>query len=46
MMDPKQLLEQMLGGNALGGLRNAGQLAKDRLNRASTASASGEAGGG
>jgi uncharacterized membrane protein YebE (DUF533 family) len=37
MIDPKQLLEQVLGGNAVGGMRNAGQLAKDRLNRASGA---------
>src|SRR6185369_3478015 len=37
MIDPKQLLEQMLGGNAAGGLRNAGQAARDRLNRASGA---------
>jgi uncharacterized membrane protein YebE (DUF533 family) len=37
MFDPKQLLEQVLGGNAVGGMRNAGQMAKDRLNRASGA---------
>jgi uncharacterized membrane protein YebE (DUF533 family) len=37
MIDPKQLLEQMLGGNAAGGIGNVGQLAKDRLNRASGA---------
>lgn len=37
MLDPKRLLEQMLGGNAVGGLRNAGQAATDRLNRASGA---------
>jgi len=37
MMDPKRLLEQMLGGDAAGGIRNAGQMAKDRLNRASGA---------
>src|SRR4030095_12072878 len=36
-MDPKRLLEQMLGGDAAGGIRNAGQMAKDRLNRASGA---------
>ena len=37
MFDPKVLLDQVLGGNAMGGMRNAGQLAKDRLNRASGA---------
>jgi uncharacterized membrane protein YebE (DUF533 family) len=37
MIDPKLLLEQVLGGNAGGGLRNAGQLAKGRLNRATGA---------
>ncbi|HEU4592445.1 MAG TPA: tellurite resistance TerB family protein [Steroidobacteraceae bacterium] len=37
MVDPKQLLEQMLGGNTVGGLRNMGQLAKQRLDRASGA---------
>jgi uncharacterized membrane protein YebE (DUF533 family) len=37
MMDPKRLLEQMLSGNAAGGIRNAGQFAKDRLDRASGA---------
>jgi len=37
MIDPKQLLEQMLGGDAAGGLRNAGQVARDALNRASGA---------
>jgi uncharacterized membrane protein YebE (DUF533 family) len=37
MLDPKNLLEQMLGGNAMGGMRNAGQAATDRLNRASGA---------
>jgi uncharacterized membrane protein YebE (DUF533 family) len=37
MIDPKQLLEQMLGGNAAGGFRNAGQAARDRLDRASGA---------
>jgi uncharacterized membrane protein YebE (DUF533 family) len=37
MIDPKQLLEQVLGGNAMGGFRNAGQAAKDWLNRASGA---------
>jgi uncharacterized membrane protein YebE (DUF533 family) len=37
MIDPKGLLEQMLGGNAVGGMRNAGQSAKDTLNRASGA---------
>lgn len=37
MIDPKRLLEQMLGGGAVDGMRNAGQSAKDRLNRASGA---------
>jgi uncharacterized membrane protein YebE (DUF533 family) len=37
MIDPKRLLEQMLGGDAAGGIRNAGQMAKDRLNRATGA---------
>ena len=37
MFDPKVLLEQVLGSNALGGVRQAGQLAKDRLNSASGA---------
>lgn len=34
MIDAKALLDQVLGGNAAGGLRNAGQMAKDRLNQA------------
>jgi uncharacterized membrane protein YebE (DUF533 family) len=37
MIDPKLLLDQVLGGEAAGGLRNAGQAAKQRLNRATGA---------
>jgi len=35
MLDPKNLLDQMFSGNAAGRIGQAGQLAKDRLNRAS-----------
>jgi len=34
MLDPKLLLDQVLGGTAAGGLRNAGQQVKDRLDQA------------
>ncbi|MFL6603656.1 MAG: tellurite resistance TerB family protein [Steroidobacteraceae bacterium] len=37
MLDPKNLLERVLGGNALSGIGKAGQLATDRLNGASGA---------
>ena len=33
MFDPKALLDQVLGGSAAGGLRNAGQSAKGRLDQ-------------
>ena len=34
MLDPKRLLDQILGGSAAGGLRNAGQQVKNRLDQA------------
>jgi len=37
MIDPKNLLDQMFSGNVAGRIGQAGQLAKDRLNRASGA---------
>ena len=35
MFDPKALLDQVMGGSAVGGLRNAGQSVKDRLDQQS-----------
>jgi uncharacterized membrane protein YebE (DUF533 family) len=35
MLDPKSLLDQFLGGSGAGGLRNAGQSVKDRLDQQS-----------
>jgi hypothetical protein len=36
-MDPRNLLDQMFSGNVAGRMGQAGQLAKERLNRASGA---------
>lgn len=37
MLDPKHLLDQMLNGKVAGRIGEAGQLTKNRLNRASGA---------